>query len=63
LIPSDLAAGASVRYRFHLTGDGTSYSIQAETLDGRGPRLYSDQTTAIRLGPGPPSPRSVPSNK
>jgi hypothetical protein len=56
LIPSDLPAGVSGRYRFHITGDGTSYSIQAVPLDGRGRPLYSDQTLAIRPGLGFRSP-------
>ena len=56
LIPSDLAAGASGRYRFHMRGDGTSYSIQAIPSDGRGRPLYSDQTLAIRPGLGFRSP-------
>jgi len=56
LISSDLAMGASDRYRFHMTGDGTSYSIQAEPSDGRDRPIYSDQTLAIRLGLGFRSP-------
>ena len=56
LTPSDLAAGASGRYRFHMRGDGASYSIQALPSDGRGRALYSDQTLAIRPGLGLRSP-------
>ena len=60
LIPSDLAAGASGRYRFHMTGDGTSYFIQAEPPGSRGRPLYSDQTLAIRPGLGFRSPPISP---
>jgi type II secretory pathway pseudopilin PulG len=56
LIPSDLASGVSNRYRFHMTGDGTSYSIQAVPLDGRWRPLYSDETLQIRPGPGSHAP-------
>jgi Tfp pilus assembly protein PilE len=59
LIPSDLAEGASGRYRFRMTGDGTSYLIQAEPLDRRGRPLYSDQTLAIRPGLGFRSPPAI----
>jgi type II secretory pathway pseudopilin PulG len=59
LIPSDLAAGASGRYRFHMTGDGTSYFIQAEPPGSRGRPLYSDQTLAIRPGLGLRSPPAI----
>jgi hypothetical protein len=56
LIPSDVAAGASGRYRFHMRGDAASYSIHAEPTDGRGRPLYSDQTLVIRPGFGFRSP-------
>lgn len=56
LIPSDLAAGVSSRYRFHMTGDGMSYSIQAVPLDGRRRPLYSDETLRIQPGPGSHAP-------
>jgi Tfp pilus assembly protein PilE len=56
LIPGDLAAGGSGRYRFHMRGDGTSYSIQAVPSGGRGRPFYSDQTLAIRPGLGLRSP-------
>ncbi len=52
LIPGDLAAGVSSRYRFHVTGDGMSYAIRAVPLDGRRRPLYSEQTLGIRPGLG-----------
>ena len=55
-IPSDLAAGSSGRYRYHMRGDGTSYFVQAVPSDGRGRPFYSDQTLAIRPGLGLRSP-------
>jgi len=56
LIPGDLAAGVSGRYRFHVTGDGTSYAIRAVPMDGRRRLLYADQTLGIRPGLGLRSP-------
>jgi hypothetical protein len=60
LLPPALATGASGQYRFRVTGDGVSYSIQAEPAAGRGRPLYSDQTLGIRSGIGfrPPPPVS-----